>query len=129
MSEIDDKVKELEGLIIWGRIVVSPYADSKLANIHIHLISALFMQDLTVTTAEPLAWLSREISIRRVHNPQAYWVNCITCGHVQLGWDEYNRQMNHADSLWLCPKCGNTVEFDESAYKKVFYPDEMVQEE
>jgi predicted RNA-binding Zn-ribbon protein involved in translation (DUF1610 family) len=128
MTEIEDKVKELEALFIWGKITFSPYVNSTLADVHIHLASALFRQDLTVTAVRPLPWLQEEIDRRKAKHPEAYWVHCYRCGHVQIGYDEYDRQMNKEDSLWKCPKCGNLADFDVTAYEKVFYPDEVCHE-
>ena len=125
MTEIDDRIKELEALFIWGKVVVSPWADSTLANIHIHLVSALFLQDLIVTAVEPLAWLEQEIKDRKAKHPEAYWIDCNNCGPVQIGYDEYDRQMNHEGSVWLCPKCGSIADWDVDAYEKVFYPDKQ----
>lgn len=38
-------------------------------------------------------------------------VKCPRCGEVKLSQEEYNRQMQHADSLWYCPTCGATARF------------------
>ena len=123
-EQLQVKVKELEALFIWGKIVVIPLANSKLADIHIHLVSALFRQELTVVAVDPLGWVLQEIEDRKDSHPEAFWLWCFSCGHVQIGHDEYRRQLGKEDAFWKCPKCDNFADFDNDAYEKVFYPEE-----
>jgi|SRR6185312_5626488 len=46
------------------------------------------------------------------------------CGQVPLSQDEYNRQMNKPDSLWTCPRCGSTADFDDALFEDLHYSDE-----
>jgi Zn finger protein HypA/HybF involved in hydrogenase expression len=120
---IEDKVKELESLAKWVKIYIIPIEVGNLSNIEIHLHSALFNQILKVDVVDADEWLDNEITVRKERNQNAYAINCFQCGTVMLGWDEYNRQMNNADSFWMCPICGNEAEFDVDIYESVFYPD------
>lgn len=45
------------------------------------------------------------------------------CGQVPLSESEYNRQMNRPDSLWACPRCGSTAEFDDDYFEE-HHPDD-----
>lgn len=42
-----------------------------------------------------------------------YAVICSRHGTVELSEAQYNRQMMQADSLWKCPKCGGSAEWDD----------------
>lgn len=41
------------------------------------------------------------------------------CGQVQITKAEYSRQMNKPDSVWTCPKCGSTADFDDEFFEKL----------
>lgn len=45
------------------------------------------------------------------------------CGQVLLSESEYTRQTNKPDSLWTCPRCGSTAEFDDDYFDER-HPDE-----
>lgn len=40
------------------------------------------------------------------------------CGVVEIDAQEYMRQMSRADSLWCCPNCGSTADFDDAYFEK-----------
>lgn len=47
----------------------------------------------------------------------AWAVTCRTHGQQFLTEDEYNRQLCRPDSLWNCPCCGASAEFDDANYE------------
>ena len=42
-----------------------------------------------------------------------------SCGKVVLSEDQYIRQMDRPDSLWSCPTCGSTADFDDVAFEEL----------
>lgn len=46
-----------------------------------------------------------------------YAVICPFHGQVELSEAEYERQLGDPDSLWSCPKCGETAQWDDDAYQ------------
>jgi hypothetical protein len=56
------------------------------------------------------------------------------CGQVKISEAEYNRQMDRPDSLWMCPGCGSTANFDDEFFEELHgigepeeEPDELYQ--
>jgi hypothetical protein len=39
------------------------------------------------------------------------------CGQVKISGDEYVRQLSRPDSLWMCPNCGSTADFDDEFFE------------
>lgn len=37
---------------------------------------------------------------------------------VYMTEDEYQRQLNHPDQLWRCPRCGGAAMWDEETWEK-----------
>ena len=45
----------------------------------------------------------------------------VTEGHglIYLTHNEYDRQMDHPDEMWKCPKCGAAVAWDDVNYEEM----------
>lgn len=37
------------------------------------------------------------------------------CGHVELSAGQYAKQLGRPDSLWYCPRCGSTADWDDDS--------------
>lgn len=46
------------------------------------------------------------------------------CGRVDITESQYDAQMNRPDSLWCCPNCGSTADFDDDRFEELHEPDE-----
>ena len=55
--------------------------------------------------------------------PTPYMVNCPRHGKIYLTHEEYERQMWQMNSLWKCPICGRTSQWDDDNYDS-FYQEE-----
>lgn len=65
------------------------------------------------------AWIDKEISSRLPH-PLAkspYRLICPLDGPTLITLENYNTQMQAADSPWHCPKCGGIAQFDNRYYE------------
>lgn len=52
-----------------------------------------------------------------------YAVHCETgCGQSFLTEEEYLRQLNKPDSVWQCPRCGDSAGFDDENFDNNFLP-------
>lgn len=49
--------------------------------------------------------------------PTQFAVICPDHGQVFLTYDEYNRQLRKANSLWMCPLCGQSSTWDDDNYE------------
>lgn len=52
-----------------------------------------------------------------------YAVICPTDGVVYLTNRQYDYQMEHAEALWICPKCNKLAEWDQDNYEKYYGDD------
>lgn len=53
-----------------------------------------------------------------LHPDSPYGVHCTRCGPQGLSSEEYNRQMNKPDNLWVCPLCGDDAWWDDDRYER-----------
>lgn len=44
---------------------------------------------------------------------------CRSCGPVDIGVIEYDRQMDRPDQGWFCPKCGDYADFDDERFEEI----------
>ncbi len=59
---------------------------------------------------------------------QTPWaVICVEHGQVFLTAEEYNKQMDDADSFWKCP-CGRFAEWDNDNYEAMARDDDFAEE-
>jgi hypothetical protein len=41
------------------------------------------------------------------------------CGRVKINEAEYSRQMDRPDSLWMCPHCDSSADFDDEFFEEL----------
>lgn len=64
-------------------------------------------------------------SMHDSHPESPYGVICRNCGPQGLTKENYDMQMRAANSLWVCPECGQTASWDDDLYDAAFSePDE-----
>lgn len=55
---------------------------------------------------------------RESASPTPWAIICSTDGQVFLTYEEYDRQINHPNSFWQCPRCGDSAGWDDDNYEK-----------
>lgn len=44
-----------------------------------------------------------------------YGIICPDCGPVELSEEEYNKQLDSPNSVWTCPICAESAEWDDDS--------------
>lgn len=55
----------------------------------------------------------------QLNGPAYAGVVCSYHGKVDIDKEEYNRQMSRPNSLWRCPVCGESCDFDDDRYEQI----------
>lgn len=65
------------------------------------------------TTSEPVDCMACVAGLDRT----PYAVLCNDHGQQFLTHEQYLRQLNRSDSLWACPRCGESAHWDDDEYE------------
>lgn len=99
------------GVIVFD---LPPGTGSRLLGSNIRIVRTTLATDGTgPTTSEPVDCMACVVGLDRT----PYAVLCDDHGQRFLTHEQYLRQLNRPDSLWACPRCGESAHWDDDEYE------------